>query len=376
MKIVFLNRTLSHGGAERQLVTLATGLHQRGHEVIVSLFYPDAPLGVRLKDAGVPIHCFNKRGAWDLVFPARLIRFIRDVKPDVFYSFKTESNVLATIVRPFFGGRLVWGLRNAYADWNRFGRKTRLARDLERRLSWLADLIIANSHCGRRYAIDDGHPERIVVVPNGFDTERFAPDESARWRVREELGVGRGELLVGIVGRLHPVKDHSTFLRAAAHVANARDNVRFICIGSGSEPYTRELHLLADELGIAGRVIWAGARNDMPALYNTLDVLTMCSDSEGLPNVVGEAMACGVPCVVTDVGDAAAVVGDLGIVVNPGDPTALGFAMGEMLGRISNGQIDSRQIRVRIVDHYSLERLVETTESLLSSLLEKKRGAS
>src|SRR5262249_13530770 len=155
------------------------------------------------------------------------------------------------------------------------------------------------------------------------DLDRFAPDPKAYAAVRTELGLAPGATLVGVVGRHHPLKDHATFLRAAALLAGERGRVHFVLAGRGLEPGNPALEPLVGDTALRGRVHLLGERDDMPRLLAALDVLALSSVSESFPNVVGEAMACGVPCVVTDVGDAARIVGPTGIVVQPGNPAAL-----------------------------------------------------
>src|SRR5262249_3041913 len=169
--------------------------------------------------------------------------------------------------------------------------------------------------------------EGTIDVPHGLAAERFRPDASARASVRARLGVTEEDLLVGRVGRLDAQKDYPTFLRAAAEIARARSDTCFICVGTGPSGTERRLRDLGDELGLGDRLIWARPRDDMPAIYNALDVMVSSSAyGEGLPNVVAEAMACGVPCVVTDSGDSGWVVGDLGRVVPPSNVEALASA--------------------------------------------------
>jgi glycosyltransferase involved in cell wall biosynthesis len=156
------------------------------------------------------------------------------------------------------------------------------------------------------------------VVSNGIDTERFAPCAASRARFRERWSIRPGEKLVGVVGRLDPIKDHATFIRAARLLAD-RDGVRFACVGDGPEPWRLTLQRLVAEHQLTARFVWVPGDADMTDVYNGLDVLCSSSLSEGFPNVIGEAMSCGVPCVVTDVGDSARLVGRHGHVVPPGD---------------------------------------------------------
>ena len=166
------------------------------------------------------------------------------------------------------------------------------------------------------------------MVPNGIDTERFRPDAAARSNLRHELGFDQEHIAIGLIARLDPMKDHPTFLQAAAILAKRHPKVRFVCVGVGTDNYESELKRLAHTLGLADRLIWLGSRNDVAKLLNAFDIVTLSSAyGEGFPNVVGEAMATGLPCVVTDVGDAARIVGDAGFVVSRGDPEALANAL-------------------------------------------------
>jgi glycosyltransferase involved in cell wall biosynthesis len=372
MKIVLLIRSLTFGGAERQLVALARELHRRGHDVRVGVFYAGGPLEADLHAAGVPVTVFDKCGRWDVAgFLYRLVRFLREERPHVVHGYLGASNSLAVLTRPFHGARVVWGIRASDIDGDRYDWMYRFDMQIGRRLARFPDLLIANSHAGRDHVIALGYPsDRTIVIPNGIDADRFRPDAGLRRVIRADLGVSADELLVGRIGRLDPQKDYPTFLRAAAEVARQRPAVRFLCVGTGPAEYARHLRELGAELGLADRLIWTGARDDMPAVYNALDVMVSSSAyGEGLPNVVAEAMACGVPCAVTDSGDSAWVVGDLGRVVPPGDGQALAIATVELLDAVSGGAVDRTAIRQRIVRDLSLENLVEQTESALRSLL-------
>lgn len=364
--VAFLLRSLNFGGAERQLVTLAVGLHRRGRRVAVLVFYEGGPLEAELRRAGVPVRVIGKTGRWDVGgFARRLLGAIRAEAPAVLHSYLDVPNVVAASLKPLLPGvRVVWGVRASNMDLRRYDRFSRGTFALLRSLSRVPELIIANSRAGAEYHSARGFPaERTVVIPNGIDTRRFRPDAEARARLRAAWGVEPGEAMVGIVGRLDPMKDHPTFLEAAARLARERPAVRFVCVGDGPAEYRASLERRARELGIAGRVVWARAGVDVEGVYSALDVLCSASSyGEGFPNVVGEAMACGTPCAVTDVGDSALVVGAEGRVVPPGDPVALAHALGALLAERRWPRAAAREwIRGR----FSVERLIESTESTL-----------
>jgi glycosyltransferase involved in cell wall biosynthesis len=271
---------------------------------------------------------------------------------------------------------VVWGVRASNMDLDRYDWLSRLSYRIECRLSRFADLIICNSRAGLEYAAAHGFPGgRMTVIPNGIDTEHFKPDAAARERIRAEWGIAESEMLIGLVARLDPMKDHLTCFRAAAMLAQERSDVRFVCVGDGAEPYKSKLYQQASELGLDGRLIWAGARHDMPAVYNALDFATSSSYSEGFSNTIAEAMACSVPCVVTDVGDAKQIVGDTGFVMEPGNPSALASAWQEALKTgVYEKSKRGQRARERIIEHFSLERLIEETARVLETASSRERN--
>ena len=366
LKILFLIRSLSIGGAERQLVILAKGLHQQGHEVSVAIFYAGGPLEKELHETGIPVFALHKSGRWNVLpFFMRLVRVVWKLKPRVIYGFLGTPNILSAFLKPIFPKiRMVWGVRASNMDLDRYDWLARAGYRLECWLSRFADLIICNSRAGLEYAAAHGFPRgKMTVIPNGIDTERFKPDAAARTRVREEWGIAENEILIGLVARLDPMKDHPTFLRAAAMLARERPDVRFVCVGDGPESYRAELHRLTIELGLDGKLILAGARRDMPAVFNALDIASSSSYGEGFSNAIAEAMACGVPCVVTDVGDSALIVGETGGVVPPSRPDALCEGFRLMRGRLGPDLRDA--VRASIVNRFTSDVLITDTVEVL-----------
>jgi glycosyltransferase involved in cell wall biosynthesis len=264
---------------------------------------------------------------------------------------------------------VVWGVRSSHRDLSRYDWVVRAVYRAARALAPRAELIICNSRDGAALHAELGYPRsRMTVVPNGIDTERFVPDPLARDRVRAEWGIAPDAPVVGIVGRTVPVKDYETFLRAASLLARRIPEVRFAVAGEAGEPqYAASMRAIAKALGIADCVLWTGPRRDVHAVYNALDVLALSSLREGFPNVVGEAMACGVPCVVTDAGDAAWIVGDTGAVVDVGDAPAFAAALERLLASRRDPAVRA-WCRARIVREFGLQALVRGTERALERL--------
>jgi glycosyltransferase involved in cell wall biosynthesis len=371
-RIAMLIRSLDYGGAETQMTVLANGLARSGHPVILLVMYQGGPLLERLSPA-VRVRCLEKRGRWDVVgFLRRLFSVLAEEKPDLLYAFMPVANLLACLAKVRLPNlRVTWGVRASDVDLTHYDWLSRLTYWFERRFSRFPDLIISNSAAGRRYAIAQGFPsnDRFVVIPNGIDVEHFRPDAVLRQAVRTEWGVSPKEVLVGIVGRLDPMKDYPTFLKAAEILAGQRQGMRFVSVGAGSPDYLERLREQARCLGLEGKMIWAGRRADLPAVYNALDLLVSSSFGEGFSNVLGEAMACGVPCVATDVGDAREILGDAGIVVARRDPEALANGIMALLDRLSFEQVSlCVAARRHISENFSVETLVRRTKAALEAI--------
>ncbi len=371
-RLTFLIRDLGYAGAQRQLVALAAGLPRDEFEISVLHFYP-GPLAEELRAAGIKTVCVRKKSRWDLIgFFLRLLSAARAERPDILHSYLTESNVLGTLLKPFLPGtHIVWGLRDSRTDAGLWGILGRLSFRLSRMLSHRADRIIANSAAGRDYYISLGFPaDHFSVIPNGIDVDRFVPAPDAGSKLRAEWKLTPDAFLFGHVGRLNAMKDHATLFRAATTVFGKHAHARIVCVGGGSEHDSTVLRRLAGVLDIADKVFWLPARGDMTAVYNAFDALVSSSSfGEGFSNVVAEAMSCGVPCVVTDVGDSASIVADTGYIAPPSQPEALAAAMCRLVETTPRARAELRmRVRARIVENFSTRQLVRRTRATLSEL--------
>jgi glycosyltransferase involved in cell wall biosynthesis len=377
-RVLFLARSLQQGGAERQLVALASGLHRRGWPVTVVCFYGGGVFQGDLESAGVPLVDLRKRGRWDVVgFTWRLLRVLRKADADIVHGYLPVANMLALLARLVHPrARVIWGVRSSYIDRRKRDWLARLTFRLSCRLAWFADAIIANSEAGEAYHTSVGYPgRRISVIPNGIDTERFQFDPAGRKRLRESWGIDDGSLLVGLVGRVDPMKDHTTFLQTAALLAARDVRWRFVCVGGGKPHLVQMAKSRAEQLGLDGRLVWAGPQDDMAAVYSALDIAVSTSYGEGFSNVIGEAMACGRSCVVTEVGDSAAIVGESGLAVPAKNPDALCEAIIRMHQRLleDEGAITSIA-RARIVERFGTHKLIERTEAALHAMCRTESG--
>jgi glycosyltransferase involved in cell wall biosynthesis len=215
--------------------------------------------------------------------------------------------------------------------------------------------------------------EKRVILPNGFDMQHFMPSEQARLQLRSELGLSPSTLIIGKIARYHPMKDHANFVCAAAHLMRSHPDVHFLLAGEKVDGTNFTLMRLINELNLGARTHLVGERDDIHRIIAALDIVSSASAyGEGFPNVIGEAMACGVPCVATDVGDSALIIGELGGVVPPRQPQALSMAWHTLIdmgqaGRVKLGLMARRHIK----EHYSLPSITARYEQLYRDIDEK-----
>ncbi len=372
MKILFIIRSLNYGGAERQLVNLAIGLKKKGHDVSVAVFYANGALQKELDENGVSVLLMEKKGRWDIVsFFFSLRRLIKKNQPDIVHGYTVVPNCLTLLARVFHPkSKVVWGVRASNMDLSKYDWLARLFYRLECFLSRYADLVIANSNAGREYACLNGFPrEKVQVVHNGINIEKFSPRNEDRIKIRQKLGISDDSTLIGCVGRLDPMKGYPIFIDAMSYLIARSDKFFAVAIGNGNDNFSLQLKDKVVELGISNNFLWIPSRDDIARYYNAFDVLVSPSLTEGFPNVIAEAMSCGIPCVVTNVGDSAFLVGECGIVVPPHDSIALTDAITEMLEYIENSK-DKLMLcaRERVVGNFTVEKLVENTEVCLKSV--------
>jgi glycosyltransferase involved in cell wall biosynthesis len=354
---------LGAGGAQTMLRKVVAATRQHGILHSVASLVDGGVVAAQLASDGVQVKSLGIRhGKPDPRGLTRLVQWLRRERPDVVQSWMYHADLLAGVAA-FAAGRfpVIWGIRHSDVDPRHFKRLTRWTRSACARLSSVLPSRIvscaesaARSHEALGYSSD-----RIVVIPNGFDVARLVRDPDAGARIRDGLGIPNGAPVVGVLARFNPDKDHATFLDAAALTKAGRRDVHFVLAGDRVDESNAALRARIDALGLRD-IRLVGHRTDVPALLSAFDLLALPSRTEGFPNVLGEAMSCGVPCVSTDCGDAREIVGDTGRIVPPQDPSALSRAMLEVLAlssseRAALGAAAARRIR----DRYDMRIIAE-----------------
>ncbi|TAJ18413.1 MAG: glycosyltransferase [Rugosibacter sp.] len=374
IRILHVITDLGLGGAEAMLHKLIAH-HDRGKFIHVVISLMDlGVIGARLQTEDMEVYTLDcKRGlpTWQAI--RKLRNLARQLRPDIIQGWMYHGNLAAWLVRQFASGRppLIWGIRQSL---DRLSNEKWLTRGVilaNAGLSHQVDAVVYNAHRSLEQHQALGLSGKTsLVIANGFDTNLFSPSSMARATIRAELQIPDTVLLVGLIGRFHPMKDHHGFLQAAAELVRHRDNVRFLMAGDGVDWGNPLLDKWVKQLKLAEHVYLLGCRDDITHLTAALDIAVSASArNEGFANVIGEAMSCSVPCVVTDVGDSAWIVGDTGVVVPPGNPPKLAEALEALLGLSA----DERQrmgmaSRARAVAEFSIKQTTDRFEAQYMAL--------
>jgi len=351
---------LGPGGAEMVLSRLCSRMdRQRFPSMVVSLRERGIN-AARIERAGVPLVCLDMSPSRPTLGGlAQLVRVIREFRPSVVQGWMYHGNMAALFATRLARLRtpVVWNVRASLTSLANEATGTyaviRGGALLSRRT---AGIIYNSSVSAVQHERIGFAAARSKIIVNGFDDREFRPDPEARAALRRALGIGPDELLVGCVGRDHPMKDHAGFVRAAAIAASRDPRLRFVIAGEGVDDRNADLVAIVRESGLGGRLQLLGARDDMPRLYASLDIACLSSAwGEGFPNVLGEAMACGVPCVTTDVGESGVIVADTGRVVGARDMERFAAAICELAQDERLRAELGEAARRRVLDTYSLD---------------------
>lgn len=377
MNIVHVIIGMNVGGAELMLKRLIEAHRdQPGIEHSVISLTDKGVLGDRLAKQGVAVHCLGMSSI--IKGPATLLKLrklLQTLRPDVVHTWMYHADLLGGLAARSLGiSNLVWCVRST--DIRKGGSKvTLLIRKLCARLSWrLPRVIVCAADASRKVHEAVGYaPNKMRVIPNGFEIEKLFSLGSKGSRIRDELGISKDCTMVLSVGRYNPVKDHKTFIEAACKVAAQRSYVRFILVGRDLEHSNSELMALLNASGQAEAFYLLGERNDVPACMLASDIFCLHSVTEGFPNVLGEAMAVGLPCITSDVGDAAYLLNNPEWVV----PAASSERLADKLDAILSLPAEEREAlgksaASRIREHFNMDVISRRYFDLYISLIEAK----
>lgn len=366
LRVLHVATGLGVGGAETMLYRLIGRLHgaDRTHAVVALTGESSFDFG---RYGAQVVLLGAHRMSNPLAAYAKLKNIVAEMRPDVIHSWMYHANLAALLAAPR-GTPVIWGVHHALHDLSSERWLTRQVIRAGARLSQRNALrrIVYVSEVSRRQHEGVGYAsQRSIVIPNGFDCVAFQPDADKRLVARAALGLDATQFLFGSFGRYHPVKDHALLLRSFAAVAQVRSHVRLAIAGLGTTGGNAELAAQISALRLTDRVHCLGPRSDMCELYNALDCYVLSSKSESFPNVLGEASACGVPSITTNVGDSAKLVAPTGLVIRPGDEAALTRAMLCMTDlAVDQRRSSGERARQHVLDHFSLDAVAERHRQL------------
>jgi glycosyltransferase involved in cell wall biosynthesis len=375
LRIVHLITGLEAGGAERMLTRVVAGSdHDRFVSLVISMTTGGAMeaiqtrAGIRTETLGMPRGQADPRGI------IRLLRILRAWRPHLLQTWLYHADFFGLSARLLgHRPRLLWNIRCTESVGSAAIRRVLSS------CSAMPDAVVVNSVAGQQFHQErlGYRPKRWEYIPNGFDTRELRPDEVVRRRLRGELGIADTSPVIGMAARYHPMKDHASFFAAAAELAQRREDIVFVLAGSGITPDNREIAATINKLGLTPRVRLLGERLDIGAVYPAFDIATLSSAfGEGCPNVLGEAMACGVPCVATDSGDSAQLLGDTGLVVPRCDPAALAAAWERFVEMPSDERREfGRRARERIVRDYDIDVVIRRYEAFYTEIAAENGAA-
>lgn len=374
MKIVYIITGLNTGGAERALYNLLQGGFSDQFDCHVISLSSAGTMGRKIERLGVPVTALNFRMGFTLLAGfLTLSRTIKSLQPDLIQGWMYHGNLVATLVRFLFArkAKLAWNIRHSLSEISYEKFTTRQIIRANRFFSSSADLLLYNSQLSRQqHQAFAFKKDKSQVIANGINVQQFCFSQQNRETIRRELSIPAKALVVGHVARFHPMKDHGNFLQAAEQIIQHYPETHFILSGAAVGRNNRDL-TVAISPSLQTNIHFLDERSDVPALMSCMDVFCLCSAwGEAFPNVLGEAMAVGIPCVATDVGDSALIVNDCGVIVPIKNSLALAKGIQSLLSltAIERSQLGVKA-RQHIVDKFSLDMIVKKYSALYKKLV-------
>lgn len=340
MKVIHVIIGLNIGGAELMLFRLCRSLvaNSDDEHIVISLT-TKGEIGLRLQSSGVEVIALGMKTPWDLLGTFfQLLRQLKRIKPDVVQCWMYHSDLLGGLAARLLGVKhIIWGVRTT--DVSRGGSKSTVV--VRKLCAWLSNIvpsvIVCAAEASRKAHVKVGYAaEKMEVIPNGFELDKWFASESQRLEIRSLCGIQESDLVIGSLGRFNEVKDHFTFVQAAAELLLKFPTVKFLMVGRDVDFNNLPLKAAIDLTGHPQNFILLGERHDIAVCLKAMDIFCLHSITEGFPNVLGEAMSMRLPCVTTDVGDAQYLLGSNGVVVPPKSPVDLARALAYMLSLSSS----------------------------------------
>lgn len=376
IKILHIITSLGVGGAEKQLSQLVIGSDNNHYQHSVVTLTNNIVYKNELDQKNIKIYALNFRSKWKVIIEFfKLMKIIRKEKPNVIQTWLYHADLIGFLAGKLCGIKtILWNVRCSDMNFKKYSNYTKYVLKLCSLLSNFPNRVVVNSKMGLEEHQRQGYKtKKWELIPNGINTNVYKYSVDAKKSVRNLLKISDDAVLIGMIGRFDPMKDHATFLKSAETIAEKYSNVYFLLAGKDVTEENKFLTSALTKTNLKNKFYFLGLRSDIPYLLSSLDVLVLPSAfGEGFPNIVGEAMACEIPCVVTDVGDSANLVQNFGKVIPPMNVQSLTKALTEMINLSAEERRKiGKMAREHIVKHYAHEATIQRYENLYQSLCVK-----
>jgi glycosyltransferase involved in cell wall biosynthesis len=368
VRLILAVRALDIGGAERQFFELVKKIDHTKFEVLVITTHKGA---LDQEIEGYPYFNANKTGRWDFGALLRLRKKIREFKPQAIYTFMPDMNITLALMK--FTGlgnfKLIWGQFGSEPDFAAYGKIRRRVYEVQQKLEFMSDAMISDGSRGIEFLKKFHHKlEPSTVIVSGTDVVRFARNEEYRKAFRTQYNLSESDIAIGICSRLDPMKGYHVLAKAAKRILEKYPNVSFYSIGYGQDSIMNDAKEYLGEY--SNRFTWFGKQSKPEKIISGWDIY--CSTSlygEGFSNAIIEAMACSLPIIATDVGDAPYQVEGVGLILKPGDDEALFNSLDQWIkeGRYKQKGIASKE---RAKEYFSSALMAKKTEDYILKILE------
>ncbi|MDA7546236.1 glycosyltransferase [Alphaproteobacteria bacterium] len=371
IKVIHIINGLGRGGAEIMLLKLLQNQNKDTVNLVVCL-KGTGVLSESFQSFNINVKYLNVTNIIDLLIKIKKIfQIVKSFKPTIVMSWLHISDLIGVFIKirfPYI--KLIWNIRCSAPKINILGFKSWLLVKLLSFFSTLPNCIIANSHEGLKSHIGLGYkPKQTKVIPNGFDTNLFKPNHIKKNNFRKQYNIKKNQMIIGFVGRDTKIKGLDIFINSAGIIHNKINNIIFVYVGDGLLKTNRFLYKRLKDIDCIDNSLLLGGSNKIEDILCVFDILLLTSRSEGFPNILGEAMSCGVPCVVTDVGECKLIVGDSGVVINSFDSKDIAEGCENLLKKISNNkEIFSKKAQNQIKLKFNLHDVLKSYDKLIMGI--------
>lgn len=364
-KIVHVIMSLNIGGAELMLKRLVLHSHQKEQFEHIVITLTDLGVnGPELQNRGITVHSLGMKSLTTvpLIF-LKLQRLLKKIRPDVVQTWMYHSDLLGGLAAKSLGvKKIVWGIRTTDVSQGASALTVNLSKVCARLSYYIPDVIVCAAHVSRDYHIRIGYDKsKMIVIPNGFDVDSIVATNEDRREIREQNNLTPDDIIIGSVGRFNMVKNQRLFIDTAAEIVKTMPDIKFMIVGRDNNKDNEELVSWISSYSLQSNFRLLGQSNEVPKYLKAMDIFCLHSKTEGFPNVLVEAMAIGLPCISTNVGDSKLILQNLGISVPPGNAHALANGISKIISNLLKDENELETLKIKskkyINEEFSMDKV-------------------